>query len=169
MGRRLKIRRAVAREYDWPGEASWYDGNFPVTYQPGVSADCPTCGTTVTMYRNTISSRGALELAQFYREHGTSWFTTKKGRQNSSGEPTYVMTEQSRLPWWGLMERSGSGKNRKQRVTELGAQWLRREVPVPKYVVHVISKPKRVEGEDWYVSDAMKERFDLDRYLAGEM
>ena len=163
------IRDDDEKMIPWPGDPTWYRALFPPFYKPHVTHDCPTCGDSVTLYRSPLSARGALELAEVYRDYGTSWFTTKRGPQNSSGAPTYRISDLPRVAWWGLVERGKGAEGTQYRVTKLGVQWLRGEAPVPKYVVQVRSHPLWKEGQDWYVSDARKKKFDLDRFLAGEL
>jgi hypothetical protein len=125
-------------------------------------AHCPCCTQFTKVYRRKINSSMVRALVALYRKR---WdFVHLPPVDPSHGEA-------ARLSYWGLIEeepifREDGGRAGWWRITPLGADWLRGQVTVPMTAHIYDSRLLKLDGPPWHVTDAVKQKFDLQELMA---
>ena len=137
-------------------------------------AECPCCGQLAKVYRRSITGSMAYVLILIDRhfQTETDWLhvPTYLGRV-AGGTAATRGGDWAKLVHWGLLVEcdavrdDGSDRAGYYKITDLGKQFVRGDVRVPKYVyLYDGARMVRSASEDPVVSirDALKETFNYD-------
>jgi hypothetical protein len=124
---------------------------------------CPCCGQYAKRYKRKLNSSIAAALCWMWRHNRYGWINVP------AQAPSWVLKarEYPKLAWWGLIEekpREPGSKARTSgiwRVTDLGAEFVRSCVGVPRYAfVYNGSVDGFTESDRVYIRSALGDRFD---------
>jgi hypothetical protein len=126
-------------------------------------AHCPACTQFVKVYRRKLNSGMARSLIKMWRAAGQEWQyipETVGGRSREEGK----------LAAWGLIEdsrhrREDGGKAGVWRVTDLGAQFVRRAATVQKYALMFDARCLGLVGSQVSIVDVLGDRFSYDELM----
>ncbi len=100
--------------------------------------DCDLCGRSLRLTKTRFHSRMGQALREMYKRssRGTRWIIFKKSNKDLLYQQLLAWNF-TKLPCWGLIESEkidGQGARRRWRLTALGVQFVRGEIPIPCYV-----------------------------------
>jgi hypothetical protein len=137
----------------------------------GKGHDCPVCTRRVQVYKRNINATMARSLIAMWRAWGHEFGHLPTLRPQAA---LHHSNQEASLAWWGLIEeekvrRPDGGRAGYWRVTDLGGQWIRGEVTVPKFARHFNRRCLQVLGEPWSIHDALGTRFDWRATVQGTL
>lgn len=115
---------------------------------PDKGCNCPCCGQYAKLYRRSLTSAMALALVQIYhyfrQHHWKGWLHVPEHLAAQKSVPPRIAAgwhggDWSKLRYWQLIEpqpgerQDGSPRMGYWAITELGRQFVEREMKVPKY------------------------------------
>lgn len=115
---------------------------------------CPTCTRDAKMHRRPLHSGMVRSLIRVYREHGKKWYESRSTKER----------EESKLAWWGLLEREKRGI---WRVTDKGERFLKGVEKVSEAWFEFAAKPRVPDGPQVSVRRALGKKFDYDELMNG--
>ena len=130
---------------------------------------CPCCGQYAKRYKRKLNSSMAAALCWMWTQSGYAWCDVP------SQAPAWVLKarEYPKLAWWGLIEEKPKEEGQKGRtsglwrVTQLGADFARSCVSVPRYAfVYNGTVEDFTTAAPIYIRSALGDRFDY-RELMG--
>ena len=135
----------------------------------GEGARCPCCTQFARVYRRALTAPMAAGLIRVYRQAGREWFHLPTVLERIAGD-------HAKLRYWRLIEESDEvtpehGRTAGWwRVTELGEQFVRCEVDVPRHALVYDSRLLRLDAAQGRVTirTALGKRFDYSA-LMGEL
>jgi len=124
---------------------------------------CPCCGQYAKRYKRKLNSSMAAALCWLWTHSGYAWCDVP------SQAPSWVLKarEYPKLAWWGLIEEKPKEEHHKGRtsglwrVTQLGADFARSCVSVPRYAfVYNGTVEDFTTGDAISIRCALGDRFD---------
>lgn len=125
-------------------------------------AYCPCCGQFTKVYQRQIHSSQVRTLITMYHNRGLAWQYLPDVHQHSR--------DFTHVAYWGLIEEKGvprqdGGRRGLWRVTDLGEDWLRGRVKVPKYALIYDAKFLGYQGDQVSADEALGKDFKLDELM----
>lgn len=177
-----KKSTAKAELFDHP-HASLEDAKKWLRARFGKGATCPCCGQYVKCYRRPLNKSMAyvlLLIARYYRRVGVrseEWLHVPSYiAEVAVGNPrraAAVRGDWAKLKFWGLIEEKpavrddGSSRVGYWRLTQLGRQFVNREVKVPSHIFIYNGEPlKRTIEKEITIDDALTTEFSYAEIMA---
>lgn len=132
-------------------------------------ARCPCCKQLAKVYRRPLNASMTAVLVSAYGRHGDDWYHNSTLIREARLK---VGHDSTGARYWGLIEeesvrRVDGGRSGWWRLTELGQQFARGEVTVPKYALLYDNEVLRLEGEAISVAESLGEKFDYEVLMSG--
>lgn len=128
---------------------------------------CPCCRRDAKVYRRNINSGMAYSLIRMYRIRQLQW-------QHISTTVGTKAREESKLAWWGLVEkdtsqrRADGAKAGIWRVTPKGQNFVLRNITMPKYALEFAAKCITLYGDPITIDDALGTKFSYTELMSGK-
>jgi hypothetical protein len=137
-------------------------------------AACPCCTQFAKVYRRKIHSTMARDLLITYREAGQEWFHLPSLLASRAGVRPGQGGDFCKLAYWGLIEEDdavrddGSTRSGWWRITDLGDQFVRNRLAVPKYARIYDGRCMGLVDESMAtIRDALGSKFNYDDLMQG--
>lgn len=114
----------------------------------GKGVDCPVCDRKVKEYSRPINRAQALAITRMYVAAGTDYVNVRNLKSQRGYGTADKNNEISKLAHWGLVQQHPDPKRGGTwRVTELGGQWVRGQIKVPRNVI-IYQADKTADGTE---------------------
>lgn len=120
-------------------------------------AECLCCGQFAKVYKRQINSGMARSLIAMYKAAKRDW-------QHVPSTTDRASREEGKLAYWGLLEeetklRPDGGRGGWWRITELGEQFVKGIVEVPKHALVYNGECLKLEGKKTYITGCLGKNF----------
>ncbi len=177
------VKPAVKVEFFQKTDASLEEAKRWLRERFSKGAPCPCCNQFVKLYKRSLSKSSAyvlLLIARYYRRvevRQDDWLHVPSYiAETAVGNPrraAAVRGDWAKMKYWGLIEEKpgsrddGSPRVGYWRLTQLGRQFVAREVKVPAYVYIYNSEPMQKTVEEMItIDDALSTDFSYAELMA---
>ena len=141
--------------------------------KPG-GCKCPLCEQHVQVYRRPITSSMAKALILIYRyylKHDFFKSLQVEGYLKRCNVGSTIRGDFPKLRFWGLIRKSEEKKQRQGHyyLTQLGKHFVEEKIKVKKYAIVFNNQAWSLEGEEIGIKDTLKNPFDYNQLMQGEI
>jgi hypothetical protein len=145
----------------------------------GKGQRCPCCEQFVKLYQRPITSAMAYALIliyKYFRQNPTEeWVHVEDYLKSLPNITSTIRGDFAKLSYWGLLERKPgkredeSPRNGFYKITQLGRDFVRRKIEVPRYAYLYNHDCIKLSSEKTDIKKALKEKFDYEKLMLGDV